>query len=96
MTTPRARPNIYSLKSEIGHDLRAVKINSSHIIHAGQSQHTSDATVADLCCTGSSADGSPRWIQKVISKVVTQEEARWAERSKYRTRVLTYVWLRPL
>ncbi|KAH6718667.1 hypothetical protein BKA61DRAFT_473338 [Leptodontidium sp. MPI-SDFR-AT-0119] len=39
-------------------------------------------------------DGSPQWMQKVVSKVITDEEAAWAETGKYRTRVLT-VW-RPL
>ncbi|PMD15085.1 hypothetical protein NA56DRAFT_356977 [Hyaloscypha hepaticicola] len=73
MTKPRLTPNIYSLKQKVGQDVRSVKINSSHIIHA---------------------DGSPAWIQKVVSRVATDEEARWAESGKYRTRVLT-VW-RPL
>lgn len=36
------------------------------------------------------ADGSPEWMQKVVSKVVTAEEASWAENGKFRTRVLTY------
>jgi len=40
------------------------------------------------------ADGSPEWMQKVVSKVITDEEATWAEKGMYRTRVLT-VW-RPL
>jgi hypothetical protein len=36
MTKPRLTPNIYSLKQKVGQDVRSVKINSSHIIHAGQ------------------------------------------------------------
>jgi hypothetical protein len=36
MTKPRLTPNIYSLKHVEGQDFRSTKINSSHIIHAGQ------------------------------------------------------------
>lgn len=38
MTTPRTSPNIYSLKQEAGADVRSVKINTSHVIHAGKQQ----------------------------------------------------------
>ena len=40
------------------------------------------------------ADGSPAWMQKVVAKVATRDEAAWATAGRYRTRVLT-VW-RPL
>lgn len=36
-TVPREAPNIYSLKGQKGNELRATKINSSHLIHSGTS-----------------------------------------------------------
>ncbi|KAK4208504.1 hypothetical protein QBC37DRAFT_379037 [Rhypophila decipiens] len=73
LTMPRTKPNIYSLENVDASNLRATKINASHIIHA---------------------DGSPQWMQKVISKVTTPEEKQLMDSGNYRTRVFT-VW-RPL
>lgn len=71
MTTPRKRPNIYSLKNEDGHDLRAVKINSSHIIHAGQPSCVSIVagigfvlTSWQMALLDSCSRSSPQWLLK--------------------------------
>ncbi len=88
MTAPRETPNIYSLKGETATDIRATKINSSHVIHAGMT-----SPLPQRVFGLPRLDGSPQWIQKVISKVLTKEEAVRAQAEGKRARVLTFVTL---
>jgi hypothetical protein len=61
---------------------RSIALMSSTLV---ATQYTPNGTIS----TDPSLDGSPQWMQKVISKVVSQEELEWSEKGKYRTRVLT-------
>ncbi|KAH6839444.1 hypothetical protein B0I37DRAFT_386458 [Chaetomium sp. MPI-CAGE-AT-0009] len=48
MTVPRTRPNIYSLENVDASNLRATKINSSHIIHADGSPEWMQKVIAKV------------------------------------------------